>query len=468
MKTVLRSFLLITLLCPLFVYGQNDSAAKVTKINKVVIDPGHGGRHPGCVYKKFLEKDITLSIGLKLGDLIKRNFPDVQVIYTRTTDKYVDLDERGRIANKAGADLFISIHINSSESSSAAGTSTYVMGLDKSNKNLEVAMQENDVVIYEEDYSTKYEGYKPGDPTSYIIFSLMQSAYLEQSMQLAELVQKHFKQDLPMKDLGARQGPFLVLWDTSMPAILTEVGFMSNTKDREYITTNKGQNAAARSLFNAFSEYKSRAEGRANVLLLKEKITKPANGQTVATQGGAEAKQETSTPAAKPATATTEMTVKPATAASATTSAEKSATTTSTASSKPATTAAATGKPATTATQAKPETATTKPAETTAASATTTAKPAQTPASGIKFYIQLASLSKPKAKNSADFKSYKGKVTEIKVSNGTYKYLVGGYAGFDEAARKLPEVKREFKDAFIVAFDGTTPVKLDEAKRKAK
>ncbi len=377
-------FFVITLLCPVFVCGQGGSSAKVTQIDKVVIDPGHGGKHPGCVYKNFLEKDITLSIGLELGKLIKKNFPGVEVIYTRTTDKYVDLDERGRIANKAAADLFISIHINSAESSAAQGTSTYVMGLDKSGKNLEVAMKENDVVIYEEDYSTKYEGYTPGDPTSYIIFSLMQSAHLEQSMQLAEIVQKHFKQDIPLKDLGARQGPFLVLWDTSMPSILTEVGFLSNSQDRAYITTSKGQNAAARSLFNAFSEYKSRVEGRSSVVLLKDQSAVPDKS-----------------------------------------SAAKSST------------------------------------------AKSSAKTAQ-PASGIKFYVQIASLTKPKSLNSADFKSYRGKVVEIKAANGVYKYLVGGYAGFDEADRKLAEVKKEFRDAFVVAFDGSKSLKLDEARRKTK
>jgi N-acetylmuramoyl-L-alanine amidase len=383
MKAVSYVFLVITLLCPVFVYGQGNSGAKVTQINTVVIDAGHGGKDPGAVNGKLYEKDIVLNISTKLGALIKKNFPNTNIVYTRSSDKFVEVAERGRIANRAEADLFISIHINAAESSAATGTSTYVMGLDKANRNLDVAMKENDVVTYEEDYSTKYEGYKAGDPASYIIFSLIQSAHLDQSMQLAESVQKHFKQDLPMRDLGARQGPFLVLWNTSMPAILAEVGFISNSKDRAFISTDKGQNAAARSLFNAFSEYKSKSEGLASVVLLKEQTA-------IAT-------------AEKPTTAT-----------------------------KPATT-----KPAT-----------------------------QTVTTGdIKFYIQIAALSKQKEKNSTEFKSYKGKVTEIK-SGTIYKYLVGGYATFYEASRRLPEVKHEFKDAYIVAFNGTEQVKLDEARRQ--
>lgn len=395
MKAVLRSFLLITLLCPVLVYGQDDSATKVTQINKVVIDPGHGGRHPGCVYRNFLEKDITLSVGLKLGDLIKKNFPKVQVIYTRTTDKYVDLDERGRIANQAEADLFISIHINSAEDTAAAGTSTWVMGLENSEQNLKVTMKENEAVIYEEDYSTKDEKYNPEDPSSFITFSLIQTGSYEQSMQFAEIIQKHFGRDLPMKDLGARQkrrgeSSIRVLWNTSMPAVLTEIGFMSNAKDRAYITTSKGQNAAARSLFNAFSEYKSKTEGLASVIILK---------------GHPESDTQPTVETAKPAVADT-----------------------------------------------KPSQKVENPA------------PAK---GGIKFYVQIVSLSKPKNMNSADFKSYRGKVVEMKVG-GAYKYLVGGYTSFDEANRKLSEVKKVFKDAFVVAFDGSTPMKLDVARRRAK
>ena len=202
-------------------YGRDPSAAadpaERGKVGKVVLDAGHGGKDPGCVYKNCLEKDVTLSIAKKLGALIKKKYPDVEVIYTRSTDVYVPLAERGIIANKAGADLFISIHINAATNQSARGTSTHVMGMDKQGKNLEVAMRDNDVGVYEDDYTTRYEGYNAGDPASYIMFSLMQYAHQDQSMMFAEIVQKHYKQALPMPDRGTTQEPFLVLWRASMP-----------------------------------------------------------------------------------------------------------------------------------------------------------------------------------------------------------------------------------------------------------
>ena len=165
------------MLCTCWESGaQNAQPAERGKVCKVVLDPGHGGKDPGCVYRNYYEKDVTLGIAKKLGELIRKNYPDVEVIYTRSTDKYVELAERGKIANRANADLFISIHINAATNQNARGTSTHVMGMDKDGKNLEVAMRENDIIIYEDDYTTKYEGYNPGDPASYIMFSLMQYA----------------------------------------------------------------------------------------------------------------------------------------------------------------------------------------------------------------------------------------------------------------------------------------------------
>lgn len=258
MKVTPRNFLLITaaslfMLCTCWESGaQNAQPAERGKVCKVVLDPGHGGKDPGCVYRNYYEKDVTLGIAKKLGELIRKNYPDVEVIYTRSTDKYVELAERGKIANRANADLFISIHINAATNQNARGTSTHVMGMDKDGKNLEVAMRENDIIIYEDDYTTKYEGYNPGDPASYIMFSLMQYAYKDQSMMFAEIIQKHFKADLPMPDRGTTQEPFLVLWRTSMPSVLTEVGFLSNQTDRSYVTSGKGQSEAARALFVVF------------------------------------------------------------------------------------------------------------------------------------------------------------------------------------------------------------------------
>ena len=252
------------------------------KVATIVIDPGHGGKHPGTVYNnKVYEKDIVLSIALKLGKLIKSNFSDVKVVYTRTTDKYVDLGERGKLANSVEADLFLSIHADASANKTAKGSSSFVMGIDKSQQNLDVAMRENDVIIYEDDYTTKYEDYIPGSTESFIIFTLMQYANTDQSMLFASMIQKHYKKNTPMQNRGAKQAPFLVLWRTTMPSVLTEVGFLSNAEDRSFITTQSGQSKIARSLFNAFSEYKASVEGTMTPLQINSNSPIAESSQTI-------------------------------------------------------------------------------------------------------------------------------------------------------------------------------------------
>ena len=251
--------LIVLLLClnntPLF--AQNNEG----KVTTIVIDPGHGGKDPGTTFGKTYEKNIVLSVALKLGKLIKSNFSDVKVVYTRTTDKYVTLGEREQLANRLKADLFLSIHIDASTNKSAKGSSTFVMGIDKSAKNLDVTMRENDVISLEDDYTAKYENYIPGSTESLIIFTLMQYANTDQSMLFASIIQKHYNKNTPMQDRGAKQAPFLVLWKTTMPSVLTEVAFLSNAEDRKFITSQSGQDRSARSLFNAFSEYKANIEG---------------------------------------------------------------------------------------------------------------------------------------------------------------------------------------------------------------
>ncbi len=259
-----KSYYIITLLClVLCVPAFCGTGSPLTKIKTVVIDPGHGGRHPGAISKngRYKEKDITLSIGLKLGARIKRNFPDIKVIYTRTTDKYVDLNERADIANRNKADLFISIHVNSTKSASVSGTETFVMGTSKSEDNFEVCKAENSVIVMEDNYQSKYEGFNPDSPESYIIFSLLQNTHLEQSLSFASHIQQQFRKGPIYNNRGVKQGGLLVLWKTTMPSVLTEVGFISNTKDYNIITTEKGQADLALRLFNAFAAYKKEYEG---------------------------------------------------------------------------------------------------------------------------------------------------------------------------------------------------------------
>lgn len=239
-------------------------------INKVVIDAGHGGQDPGAVSRNFREKDINLTTALRLGKLINKHYPDVEVIYTRKTDVFVDLYKRGDIANKANADLFISIHTNAAKNAGASGSETLVMGMDKAGKNLDVAMRENDVIVYENDYKANYQGYVPGSPESFIIFSLMQYSYQEQSLTLAGMVQKQFSKNTIMINRGVKQAPVLVLWNTGMPSILAEFGFITNSTEGAYINSEKGKDMYAQCLFNAFSEYKTLVEGRGKSIVLNE------------------------------------------------------------------------------------------------------------------------------------------------------------------------------------------------------
>ncbi|HPE17200.1 MAG TPA: N-acetylmuramoyl-L-alanine amidase [Tenuifilaceae bacterium] len=259
------------------------------KIKKVVIDAGHGGRDNGAVGKKGVEKEINLSIALKLGAYLEKFFPEVEVIYTRTKDVFVGLDERSQIANESGADLFISIHCNANPSKSPYGSETYVMGLHKSNENLDVAMRENAVIAYEEDYSSKYEGYDPNSAESFIIFNLMQHSYLEQSLNMASFVQTEFNERARRKDRGVKQAGFLVLWKTSMPSVLVEVGFLSNSREEEYLINERNHDYLASAIFRAFRSYKEHVESRSTFtaessFTLSNESTNESNNQKVAAQ----------------------------------------------------------------------------------------------------------------------------------------------------------------------------------------
>ncbi len=375
---------ILTLFVPLVLCGQAKSPV-VGGVKKVVIDAGHGGKDPGTVYGNIREKDINLNVALKLGKMIGESHPDVEVIYTRKTDVFVELFERGDIANRANADLFISIHVNAAKNTAATGSSTFIMGLEKSEKNLDVAMSENDVISYEDDYTAKYEGYTPGSTESFIIFSLMQYAYQEQSMNFAEMIQKHYTKLTPLHDRGAWQGPYLVLWRTAMPSVLTEMGFMSNKSDREYLITDAGQTAIAQSLADAFTEYKAAREGSNHNMV---NGTDVASGNS-ATKTPVEGKTQTAVAKSPASTADTQ-------------------------------TGAVTGGKA----------------------------------GNVKYYVQIMTVSSKLASNSSSYKSYKNNVVQKKTPTGKYRCLVGGVGSFAEAETLLKKVRKEFKDAFIVAYRG--------------
>jgi N-acetylmuramoyl-L-alanine amidase len=236
------------------------------RIRKVVIDAGHGGEDPGALGKNSREKDIVLGVALRLGKYIEDNFPDIEVIYTRKEDIFIPLHERADIANRNKADLFISIHANANPNNAAFGTETYVMGLYTDEKNMEVARKENSVIVREKDYTTHYEGFDPNSAESYIIFSLMQNAYIDQSLTLAAFTEEQFRTNAKRTDRGVKQAGFLVLWRTSMPSILIETGFLTNSSEEKYLLSEDGQDYLANSIYKAFSDYKKTIERKSGII----------------------------------------------------------------------------------------------------------------------------------------------------------------------------------------------------------
>ena len=222
---------------------------------KVTLDAGHGDHDYGAVYNGHIEKNITLAIVLKVGKLLEAR-PDMQVNYTRKTDVFIELVERSNIANRADANIFVSIHCNANKNSVAAGTETYVMGLNKNASNLAVAKSENSVITLEKDYKQKYQGFDPNHPGSMLGITLMQEEYLENSIALASKLEDKFVQELNTKSRGVKQAPFMVLHKAYMPRVLIETGFISNPTDGARLDSEEGQEDVARAIANAIIDFK--------------------------------------------------------------------------------------------------------------------------------------------------------------------------------------------------------------------
>ena len=244
------------------------------KIKTIVIDPGHGGRDPGAVGKVSKEKEIALGISQKLGKLINQKFPEVKVIYTRNDDRFIELYQRAEIANKSKADLFISIHANSSVKQNPSGVEFWVLGLHKSDENLEVVKKENAALQFEQDVRKNY-GFDPNSPEGSIIMTMQQSLYLDQSIQLAKLMEARFVKEDNQLNRGSKQAGFIVLYKTSMPSVLVEVGFISNPDEEQYISNETGQNKIAVNLSQAFTDYKLKYESGAIKPIEEPKKIKP-------------------------------------------------------------------------------------------------------------------------------------------------------------------------------------------------
>ncbi|MCC7302736.1 MAG: N-acetylmuramoyl-L-alanine amidase [Bacteroidia bacterium] len=254
-------------------FSPKITPAPLYGIRTVCIDAGHGGKDPGCHGSAYKEKEVSLAIALKLGKLIEQHLKDVKVVYTRKTDVFVELNDRAGIANKAKADLFICIHCNSACvrdkktkkdicKQEVHGAETYVMGLHKTNANLDVAKRENAAILLEDDYKKKYDGFDPDSDEGYILMNLTQNAYLENSLSFAAKAQKQFKTLAGRHDKGVKQAGFLVLWKTAMPSVLIESGYLTNGVEHDFLGSEEGQTYMATSIFRALREYKDEIEGR--------------------------------------------------------------------------------------------------------------------------------------------------------------------------------------------------------------
>lgn len=410
---------LVLVIAGAFVYKAQPEEKKV---KVVCIDPGHGGKDPGCHGDQAKEKDVALAVALQLGKYINEHFPDIKVVYTRKTDVFVELNERAAIANRNNADLFICIHCNSACvrdkrtkkdicNETAEGSETYVMGLHKNNGNLEVAKRENDAALFEDDYQNKYNMNIASDEAM-IILSTYQNMYQKQSTRFAELCQEQFSKRAGRVNKGVKQAGFLVLWKTSMPSVLIETGFLTNPAEERFLASVKGQTYMASSIFRAFRVWKDEIEGvkkQYSDAVEAEKPYEVAPEDTVGLRKPADHVANRNNPPAGNGT----------------------------------------------------KTQTTLPKDTSAV------KPASAGTGSVVYRVQILSSDKQLPATSSQFKgvsdtwSYKDKTV--------WKYTAGSYATQAEAVKRQGELRAKgFTGAFVVAFDENgNRITLEEAKKRS-
>jgi N-acetylmuramoyl-L-alanine amidase len=248
-----------------------------SKTFTVVLDAGHGGKDPGNLgtgRHKRTEKDISLDVVLELGKMIETNYPDVEVVYTRKTDIFPSLNERVKIANKAQADLFISVHCNANANKEAFGSETYVMGLHKSEESLQTAMRENASIYLEENYEKDYDGFDPKNPDTYIALSLRENVFLDQSLSLAKGIQDDFRVKVGRKDRGVKQAGYYVISFTNMPSVLVELGFLTNSTEEDFLQTPDGKSKMSLSIYKAFKEFRDKAATKAGAVAAENPAVK--------------------------------------------------------------------------------------------------------------------------------------------------------------------------------------------------
>lgn len=402
------------------------------KIKTVVIDAGHGGHDSGCLGASSKEKHIALDIALTLGKLIETNYPDVKVVYTRKTDVFIPLHERANIANRAHADLFICIHLNSG-GKGAYGSETYVMGNHKTEDNLEVAKRENSAILFEDDYIKKYDGFDPNSPEANIIFSLYQSQFMSQSLLLASNIQEEFTDYAGRYNRGVKQAGFLVLYKTAMPAVLIECGFLTHDPEEKYLASDKGQSAMATSIYRAFKAYKLDMESGGEV----KAEASPSAGNPSVTE-----KPQTKDPEPKEVITQT----KPEQPVKDTLSNSSSEI-----------------KDVVPVNQSSPVVVLTpKPTPKTPAQSTT---PSTSP--DVFIAIQIGASKNPKVDNPAFLKN-EG-VRAVACTDGYTRYIIGSFTNSESARKKMAQVKSAgHPDAFLTAFNKNQRIPIPEAEQLLK
>lgn len=438
MKRLFIIFLALTLFC-----GPAFSQKKDTyRVRTVVIDPGHGGAKPGAQGKHVQEKEITLSIAKKFGKLISDNYPDVKVIYTRTKDVDISLAERAHIANRNKADLFISIHANSHPTSVPSGVETFVMGLSESRANLEVARKENADILLEADYKNNadYSGFDPNAPETYVMLAMFQSAFMDKSLNFAQAIQNQYKKHIKTIDRGVKQAELYVLYKTSMPSVLTEVGFISNPTEEAYMMSAEGQATIAICLFNAFMNYKSIEDGSPRIAkpvinidgykasAPKTEQTKPTPTVVVDTNK-VEVTKDTVEAKAPVETVREEAPVAPST--------------------KPVPTVALVQREDTTAVEKKP---------------IEEQKPVVND-EGLRYRVQFCTAQRVMKVGDPDLGGIKD--FQYSKTSAGYAYSAGNYTTRQEAQKRCNTLKQttRFKDAFVIAIYNGERITMDEARR---
>ncbi len=396
------------------------AAAERGKKFVLVIDPGHGGHDPGAVGRISKEKTINLKVALEFGRLVEANCPDVKVLYTRKTDKFISLQGRADFANRNKADLFISIHTNALPKGKIAyGTETYTLGMARATENLEVAKRENSVITLEKNYEQTYAGFDPRRAESYIIFELMQDTYMKQSVDLADCIQRQYKR-CGRRNKGVHQAGLLVLRNTSMPSVLTELGFISTPAEEQYMNTAQGVRELARSIYNGFVQYRKKHGGEAAPL-----------------QPVKEAPEAPEPPAPAPKTPPAKAEVLPISPKMPPASAE---------------------------TPAETEEAKSKAEE--AKSKAEEAQPEAAEAGHPVFKVQFLTAGSRLKEGHRNFKGLTN--VDCYLDGKTYKYTYGSSASYNEIKKVRREVAKKFPEAFIVAFIDGKRTALDEAIRRSQ